>query len=111
MLQTSLFDKPIDLKFQETIILALKVGTGLVGGKLRIKELFEKNLSKAEKISLLQEVYCPHGPGGYGNIKYQQRYSPRGMMITLHDFDDIKREYSWSEVYDILHILILSDEY
>src|SRR5690625_814485 len=103
-MQLDLFSTETEEKIHETFIKDLKRGSGFSGGKKRIYDLFNQNLSKTETIKLLKEEY---GIGGRSTIAiggYRQRHDSKGIKIMIITRES--KQYSWSQVYDALYNLI-----
>lgn len=105
MIQMSLFDD--DIKFTDAIITDLKRGSGFENGKKRIRAMYERNITKKQRIELLKKEY---GTGGYGSPDgISQRHDSAGITIILKTGE--KRHYSWEKIHDLILELISQGQY
>ena|SRR5690625_3864260 len=113
-MQLDLFSTDAEEKIHEAFIKDLKLGSSFSGGKKRIYDLFNQNLSKTETIRLLKDEY---GFGGKSVTGYSQRHDSKGIKITLDKINNEKleiigsKQYSWNQVYDAIFNLIKTGEY
>src|SRR5690625_3448319 len=108
-MQLDLFSTETEEKIHETFIKDLKRGSGFSGGKKRIYDLFNQNLSKTETIKLLKDEYGIGGMSTVASGGYRQRHDSKGIKIDIPKVG--KKQYTWSQVYDALFNLIETGEY
>lgn len=108
MLQMSLFeDELLEEKFQKAIVEDLKSGSGFAGSKERIKAMYEKDITKSERIKLLKDEY---GLGGYSYVNgITQYHDAKGITIKLNTGES--KHYNWSKIHDLISLLISSKQY
>src|SRR5690625_1993434 len=108
-MQLDLFSTDAEEKIHEAFIKDLKLGSSFSGGKKRIYDLFNQNLSKTETIRLLKDEY---GIGGRSVTGYRQSHDSKGIKITLDKIESGRlkiigeKQYTWSQVYDAIFMLI-----
>src|SRR5690625_2843792 len=109
-MQLDLFATETEEKIHETFIKDLKLGSGFSGGKKRIYDLFNQNLSKTETIKLLKDEY---GVGGRSSLAspdgYRQRHDSNGIKLTIATRES--KQYTCSQDYDAISKLINNGEY
>lgn len=106
MKELSSLDKALEEKFQEAITEDLKRGSGFVNGKERIRAMYEKDITKTERIKLLKDEY---GIGGYIIDGLMQSHDSKGITIELETGQ--KKSYTWNKIHDLILELINSGEY
>ena len=108
-MQLDLFSTETEEKIHETFIKDLKRGSGFVDGKKRIIGFFEQNLSKTETIKLLKDEYGIGGMSTVASGGYRQRHDSKGIRIDIPKVG--KKQYTWSQVYDAIFMLIEKGHY
>lgn len=100
---------------EEELTGVLKRGSGTQNGKIRIYQLYQRTLSKKERIDLLKEEY-----GWYGSTLDIQgssfsmmdcRPSKGITIIKKINNEDYERVMKWSEVEERIGLLIRQNEY
>jgi len=108
-MQLSLFENVVVDRFEEELIKDLKRGSSFAEGKTRIRNMYDKDISKSERMRLLKIEY---GTGGYsrravGGIS--QSHDSTGIEIVLPT--DEEKHYNWNSIHDSIEGLILKGEY
>ena len=106
MIQMSLFEDTLEEKLVEAITEDLKGGSGFTDGKKRIKAMYEKDITKSERIKLLKDEY---GVGGYSNGEISQKHDSKGIEIELYTGGT--KHYTWGEIHDLILTLINIGQY
>lgn len=116
--QMSIFDlvyetreKSIDDYAEEAIL----HGTGFVGGKKRVHELYQKDMASSDRAKQIKKEYGTGGAGwsleGYGLHGYDS-YHAGGLRIQYRDADgEHEHIISWKKVEEIIHHLVLRGKY
>lgn len=100
---------------EEELTGVLKRGSGTQNGKIRIYQLYQRTLSKKERIDFLKEEY-----GWYGSTLDIQgssfsmmdcRPSKGITIIKKINIEDYERVMKWSEVEERIGLLIRQNEY
>lgn len=117
--QMSIFDfiqpepkkKTID-DYAEEVILR---GTGFVNGKKRVYELYQNNMSSADRAKKIKAEYGLGGAGwplkGYGLHGYDS-YHSGGLRIQYRDADgEHEPIITWKKVEEIIQELVSSGKY
>src|SRR5690625_3480093 len=108
-MQMSLFEPNAAEKIHETFIKDLKNGSGFENGKERIAKFFKQKLSKSETIKLLKDEYGNGGKSTIASGGYRQQHDSNGIKIMLATREE--KQYTWSQVYDVLLSLIEEGKY
>lgn len=115
--QISLFDiiePPKVNKLEVYLEEAILHGTGFAGGKKRVEELYQKNMTPSERTSAIKKEYGLGGCGwpldGYGLYGYNT-FSD-GLEIEWKD-EDGKHEqtFGWKHVETVIHKLVSQGKY
>ena len=110
MMQMSFFEDPTEEEFKKVIVQDLKRGSSFVDGKKRIKEMYKKDITKSERITLLKNEY---GVGGHSLTKasggVSQTHDTTGITIKLYTGEE--KHYGWNEIHDLILTLIRIGEY
>lgn len=116
--QLSIFDlgyetreKSIDDYVEEAIL----HGTGFVGGKKRVFELYNNDMPSSDRAKQIKKEYGTGGAGwplkGYGLHGYDS-YNASGFRIQYRDVDgEHEHIISWGKVEEIIHKLVLCGKY
>lgn len=117
--QISLFDtfgqsdKP-DTDIQSYLKEAIMHGTGFVGGKKRVCELYQKEMQPSERATAIKEEYGIGGAGwpleGYGLHGYNSYHN--GLTIEwIDETGNHEKLFKWSEVEKVIHGLVVEGQY
>ena len=111
---------------ESLVMEVLAVGTGFVGGKRRIREIIESNLSLTDKATKVKAEYgtggCSWGTvyktkrsGNWVDGKYAIGYSTIGSKGLTIDYIENKEQYSytysWNAIVKVLENMIASGDY
>lgn len=105
----TLFETDAEEKLRQVFIEDLKMGSSFEGGKKRIMNMFQRKIPKNETIKLLKDEYGVGGKSTFASGGYRQDHDSNGIKITLDTWEE--QQYTWSQVYDALFVLIESGEY
>src|SRR5690625_2746665 len=108
-MQLNLFATEADEKIHKTFIKDLKRGSGFVDGKKRIHGFFKLDLTKYKTIKLLKDEYGIGGMSTVASGGYRQRHESKGIRIDIPKVG--KKQYTWSQVYDAIFMLIEKGHY
>ncbi|MFI3227844.1 MAG: hypothetical protein R3Y09_10630 [Clostridia bacterium] len=98
---------------QEEINHALRKGTGFVDGKLRVYDLYQKNLSSKEIARVIKAEYGHGGSTHYyldGRRGWLDCEPSKGLLLSVNGFAD-KFQISWTDVEKYIELLIYADNY
>ena len=93
---------------------AILYGTGFTGGKKRVEQLYQENMTTSERCSAIKKEYGIGGCGwpldGYGLQGYNTFND--GLTIYWRDENGFNKQiFSWNHVENVIHQLVSKRKY